>query len=288
MEFAEQMLNLIPEHHLKETAERFFSKSIVIFKPRIMFRGPFCSNNYQFVLPLSEVPSIIIEKKTFPIEKKKILPINPDQIHSTTGQSEVKGYFSILIKKEMIRGMTSAAFGTADIYFENSFTEVSSDTWNLINSFIHETASRQRGYEFMQEGIGLQLAMSLIRCIKSNISHGKIDTVPPRENIKKAIEFLNDCYNREFNFKDIACIANFSPYYFIRVFKAETGMTPHEYLLNIKIQKAKERLTDRNLSISQVFSECGMEYSGHFAALFKKKVGLTPSQYRKEIIGYDQ
>lgn len=183
--------------------------------------------------------------------------------------------------------MARSAFGTADIYFENGFTEISCDTWNLINSFVHETASRQRGFEFMQEGIGLQLAMNLLRRIKSNLPREKNDTVLPRDNIKKTIEFLNDCYNREFNFKEIARIANLSPYHFIRVFKAETGMTPYKYLLNIKLQRAREKLANRNLSISQVFSECGMEYNGHFAALFKRKVGLTPSQYRKKITGRD-
>jgi len=285
MNFLEQLLNCIPPHRLKGTVEVYSSKNIVIFKPKIFFKGPLCSNNYQFVLPLCAAPSFTVEKKIFPVEKNKIFPINPDQIHGTLDQCEVKGYFSILIKKEMIQEMAHSTFGRADIRFNNDFAGISNDTWNLINSFVRETAERQMGFEFMQEGIGLQLVMNLLRQVKSNIHLEKNNFVHARDNIKKAIEFLNDCYNKDFRFEEIARIANLSPYHFIRVFKAEIGMTPYEYLLNIKIQKVKEKLANRNLSISQVFSECGMDYNGHFAALFKRKVGVTPSQYRKEIMG---
>lgn len=283
MRFLEELLNCIPPHHLKDTVEAFSSKSIVVFKPKIIFKGPLCSNNYQFVLPLCEAPRLMIEKKILPVEKNKILPINPDQMHGALDQSEVKGYFTILIKKEMIQEIAYTVFGSSSVSFNNDFTEVSSDTWNLINSFVRETANRQSGFEFMQDGIGLQLAMNLLRQIKSNIRPKTNDCVSPKDNILKAVEFLNESYNRDFHFEDIARIANLSPYHFIRVFKSETGMTPYEYLLNIKIQRVKEKLANKNLTIAQAFSECGMDYNGHFAALFKRKLGVTPSQYRKEI-----
>lgn len=71
MEFVEQLLNCIPQHPLKETVEKFAGESIVIFKPRIIFKERLCSNNYQFVLPLHETPALIVEKKPFPQRKTK-------------------------------------------------------------------------------------------------------------------------------------------------------------------------------------------------------------------------
>jgi AraC-like DNA-binding protein len=140
----------------------------------------------------------------------------------------------------------------------------------------------------MQEGIGLQLTVNLLRQVKSSALLEKSDSSLTRDNIKKAVVFLNGSYNKDIHFEDIARTANLSPYHFIRVFKDETGMTPHEYLLDIRIQRVKEKLADINLSVSQAFSECGMDYNGHFASLFKRKVGVTPSQYREEITGYHQ
>jgi AraC-like DNA-binding protein len=60
-----------------------------------------------------------------------------------------------------------------------------------------------------------------------------------------------------------------------------TGITPYEYYINYKINKLKEILLDTNLSVSQAFEACNMSYNGHSARLFKERVGVTPSEYRK-------
>jgi len=57
----------------------------------------------------------------------------------------------------------------------------------------------------------------------------------------------------------------------------------HGYYLEVKIEKLKERLRDQNLTITQAFATCGVTYSGHYARLFKKKSGLTPSEYREMV-----
>ena len=285
MGFMEQLLAHIPPHPLKDKVEAFPGNDMVIFKPNIIFEGPFCSHHYQFVLPLSAAPSLIVEKQSFPIEQNKIFPINPEQIHAARARRVVQGYIAILIKKETVQKMAKSAFGKLDVSFDNVFTAVDLDSRRLIKQFMTETANRQLGFEFIQQGITLQLVINFLRRLKNNVGLEKGERCRPRDNINKAIEFLNECYNQDFSLEDIARVANLSPYHFIRVFKTETGMTPHEYLMNIRIQRIKEKLADKNLSVSQAFSYCGLDYNGHFAAVFKRKEGVTPSQYRKSILG---
>jgi transcriptional regulator GlxA family with amidase domain len=74
-----------------------------------------------------------------------------------------------------------------------------------------------------------------------------------------------------------ADVAGLSKTHFIRLFKKHTGMTPHDYYINFKMNKIKEKLSDSNLSISQAFEACGIDYNGHFAKVFKKSIGYTPS-----------
>jgi len=62
-------------------------------------------------------------------------------------------------------------------------------------------------------------------------------------------------------------------------------MTPYNFYLSIKIDKIKEKLCDMNLTVSEAFAACGVDYHGNIARLFKKSVGLTPSEYRKKIKG---
>jgi len=276
MGFMEQLLAHIPPHPLKDKVEAFPGNDMVIFKPNIIFEGPFCSHHYQFVLPLSAAPSLIVEKQSFPIEQNKIFPINPEQVHAARARREVQGYIAILIKKETVQKMAKSVFGKPDITFNNAFTAVDIESRRLLKQFMTETTNRQLGFEFIQEGITLQLVINFLRRLKSNLFLEKSERSSPRDNINKAIEFLNECYNQNFSLEDIARVANLSHYHFIRVFKAETGMTPHEYLMDIRIQRIKEMLANKNLSISQAFSYCGLDYNGYFAAVFKRKEGVTP------------
>lgn len=108
---------------------------------------------------------------------------------------------------------------------------------------------------------------------------------PPKDNIQRAIEYLHSCGYKEYSLEEAARIAELSPYHFIRVFRAEVGITPHKYLLRTKIEAITDKLADRNLSIGEAFSVCGIEYNGHYAAVFRNAVGLSPSEYRKKLWG---
>ena len=59
------------------------------------------------------------------------------------------------------------------------------------------------------------------------------------------------------------------------------GVTPYRYYIDYKIKMLKEKLLDPNLSVSQAFAECNLDYNGHYSGLFKEKVGVSPSEYRK-------
>lgn len=102
-----------------------------------------------------------------------------------------------------------------------------------------------------------------------------------KEEIEKAKEYIETHWLDAFDINETAKMACLSRTHFSRLFKKHTGMTPHDYYVNFKVSRIKEKLSDSNLSISQVFAACGLDYNGHFAKVFKEKTGLSPSQYRK-------
>jgi AraC-like DNA-binding protein len=101
-----------------------------------------------------------------------------------------------------------------------------------------------------------------------------------REEIIEGKEYIDDHWKEEFDIDKLADIVHMSRYHYTRLFKQHTGMTPYNYYQDVKINKLKEKLCDVNLSITQVFDECGMDYDGNLAKRFKQKLGMTPSQYR--------
>jgi len=104
---------------------------------------------------------------------------------------------------------------------------------------------------------------------------------PP--DIAKAIAYMDSHWAEEFNLNEIVRAVNLSKHHFCRRFKRYTSMTPHHYYMEVKIKRLKEALADKNLTIAQAFSACGLTYSGYHARAFKKRTGMTPSQYRAMI-----
>jgi AraC-like DNA-binding protein len=105
-----------------------------------------------------------------------------------------------------------------------------------------------------------------------------------RPDIAKAKEYMDLHWLDEFNLSKVAEAVNLSVYHFAHLFKKHTGETPYSYYKKIKVAKLKEMLRNRNLSISEVFTACGVDYNGTFARTFKENVGMSPSEYRESVI----
>lgn len=73
--------------------------------------------------------------------------------------------------------------------------------------------------------------------------------------------------------------------HFIRRFKQSTGITPSEYLSKIRLERAKNFLTQTDMAIKDIAPRCGYENEYYFSNVFKKFTGMTPTEFRKKISG---
>jgi len=81
----------------------------------------------------------------------------------------------------------------------------------------------------------------------------------------------------------LATVGGMSPHYFSELFKQSMGSTPHGYVLMQRIERAKQHLRDHKLSIIQVGLESGFQNPSHFARVFRKLVGTTPSAFQTQM-----
>lgn len=100
--------------------------------------------------------------------------------------------------------------------------------------------------------------------------------------VVSALEYLNDNYLQEISLKDIAAYVHLSPVYFRELFVNETGISPHTYILNKRIEKAKRLLELNCSSMSEVALSSGFSSQAYFNYVFKKQTGITPKQFKIE------
>ena len=101
--------------------------------------------------------------------------------------------------------------------------------------------------------------------------------------LSRAREFIDDCYHLPLDLDQISRQACLSRYHFLRLFRQVFDRTPHQYLTERRIKRAKELLGSSQLSVTDVCFEVGFESLGSFSTLFHRHVGRPPISYRARV-----
>lgn len=109
----------------------------------------------------------------------------------------------------------------------------------------------------------------------------------PRE-LLGVVKLINSCYcDASLTNAKLAAECNISEVYFRKLFTKHFGISPKQFIIDVRIQKAKQLLAEGALNISAISEKCGFSNFYHFCRLFKKYTGITPSEYRKANLIYE-
>lgn len=100
--------------------------------------------------------------------------------------------------------------------------------------------------------------------------------------VVRAIDYINANLDRSIALQDIADAAYRSASHLARLFAAETGMPPHRYLINARLQRAQQLLSRTDLPIAQIAFDCGFSHQEHLTRTFRRLLNTTPAAYRRE------
>jgi transcriptional regulator GlxA family with amidase domain len=92
---------------------------------------------------------------------------------------------------------------------------------------------------------------------------------------------MNGNLHRRISLTELAAVANLSPSRFSNVFKSQTRLSPGEYLIRLRMEKARDLLTTSQLSIKEVMAAVGYDTRSNFVRHFRKYFDLSPSEYKK-------
>jgi AraC family transcriptional regulator len=101
--------------------------------------------------------------------------------------------------------------------------------------------------------------------------------------LRRGTAFMTEHAAEDLALDDLAALVNLSAKHFARAFRGSTGMPPHRWLIQKRIDRAKAMLAAADSSLAEIALACGFADQSHFTAAFRKSAGLTPGGYRREI-----
>jgi AraC family transcriptional regulator len=137
------------------------------------------------------------------------------------------------------------------------------------------------GSRFYADSMATALSAHLLRHYSTR-SHAFRDYQDglSKQKLKQAVEYIQAHLGEDLSLSEIASEVGMSQYYFCRLFKKSTGVSPHQYLIQQRVEKAKHLLKQPERTITSVAIDCGFANQSHFAKCFHQCTGINPKQFR--------
>ncbi|MDF2537633.1 MAG: hypothetical protein K0S76_654 [Herbinix sp.] len=172
-------------------------------------------------------------------------------------------------------------------YVLHTSSELKQEISKQCYAMIAERESNKLGRYFMFKSHLMQMLLLVMREIADvdcSIQKGcNFETYNKNYAVNRIINYLNENYEQKISLEQIAHNMYLSPVYISKIFKEETGESPINYLIKIRLEKAKEILLNESSgSIKSIANLVGYDDVYHFSKLFKKYYGISPLYYKKK------
>lgn len=275
-------LNQIPDH-ISQKVETHLANDLALFKPTMILPEPLHTIDYHVIVSSIPLPDAYLGGQLKTFDRGKIVVLNPGNTFISTVALPTKQYYSLLIKPHLINRVAEEMGISGEVSFLDLQNPYSIDLIQAIRNLDKE-CKHPDSLPLMFDCISVQIAALLLREFKNNrINKRKFSAASPegKNYVNVAIEYIHTFFSSNIDIEDICREINVSPFHFIRSFKQKTGYSPHQYLLNVRIEKAQELLRTGQYSVSEVAMLCGFVSLPHFSNTFKRIVGYPPSTCRK-------
>lgn len=183
----------------------------------------------------------------------------------------------------------SEGFKNPDIYITAAY-KINEELYQYLRLFSSAEGLQQKLKEQLEkriiEATGIEeLKKLLVQHVCENMEQMIGDS---KSNLSPAIRtakiFIANNYKQDIGLSDVAGVVNLSSVYFSGLFKKEIGENFVDYLNRVRIDAAKVLLKNVRNNIGEIAEQCGFSDTRYFAKIFKRSVGITPSDYRKRQI----
>lgn len=261
-----------------------------VSKCKMTKNGVYHQHDYtELAYILSGKGRYLVNGEEHDVEAGDLVICNPGVMHKhiITNTDEPTIEFIAGFTNFHFKGMAQNSIETEDgSCIINTSAELKQDLMMHCYAMVAEKESCSLGKYFMFKTHLMQMLLLIMRDLVNDEDHEQtkcsFESYNKNYAVKQIINYLNENYNQKISLEQIAHNMYLSPVYISKIFKEETGESPINYLINIRLEKARDILvkTD-NSSIKSIANEVGYEDVYHFSKLFKKYYGISPLYYRK-------
>jgi AraC family transcriptional regulator len=194
-------------------------------------------------------------------------------------------FFAIVMDAAFVKQIWETEFGQADDFELRTAIGVRDLVINRIGLLGQKELSQGGvGGRLYAEGLGTSLAVHLLRQYSTSprgpmIHKGGLAS----RALRRVMEYINEHLHDELSLAELARTAKLSPHYFATVFRAGTGMSPHRYVIERRIDRARDLLRRHDKTISEIAYAVGFSSQSHLTANFRRTTGMTPRKFRQSL-----
>ena len=150
----------------------------------------------------------------------------------------------------------------------------------LALALLRAMCTAEAGTGLYVDQLAQTIAAQMLRAHCSGIgTRAPADGTPPSK-FSRVVDYIDAAIDGDLTLDAMAEVAGMNPFYFARAFRNRFGETPHQFVLRRRIDRAKRLLSETETPLVEIALSCGFASQSHFASVFHRHVGLTPSRYR--------
>ncbi|MDJ0531563.1 MAG: AraC family transcriptional regulator [Xenococcaceae cyanobacterium MO_207.B15] len=214
------------------------------------------------------------------------ITITPAQVHCSYRTDNEDHYLQITIAPQFLKQVATEVINS-----DPSRLELISE-FRVRNPQIQQLAMMLRGELYQgNSGVGQFYVESLANALMVNLLRSHSATKPQvavyqgglsDRKILQATDYINDHLTQSIKLEDLAAYLGISRFHFSRLFKKSTGISPHQYVMQQRIELAKQLLKKADVPIADIANDCGFNSQSHLGKYFRAMTGMTPRAYRKD------
>ena len=180
-----------------------------------------------------------------------------------------------------MRQRLTESLGGSHLELIPHFDVTDSQLLRLLQTLYVDLCSGSPAGGLFGETVGAALALHLAQHYSTRAGPaGQLTGGVAEKSLRRVLEYIQVNLAGDLHLQELADVADLSTFHFAKLFKHSTGYSPHQYVLQRRLERAKELLRNPHISLSEVSLRAGFADQSHLSNVFRRFVGLTPARFR--------